>query len=96
VVSDGAFLLRMLEPAVRPDSRSTQVGGLTPAARQQAVPFEQRDFAVLLSQAQEAVAAADQVAPAADVARTAASPLAPLAQIDRIENQALRDMISQL
>jgi hypothetical protein len=91
-MSQGVDLLRLLEPAVRP-------GGLPGAAKAPTPPMEQRDFEALLAEAQQDQAGAASEAPASDdggaahAAAPKAAPLAPLGQIDRIENRSLRALI---
>jgi len=91
-MGQGVDLLRLLEPAVRP-------GGLPGAAKAPTPPLEQRDFEALLAEARQDPGPAAAAAPAADDAAAApaatpkAAPLAPLGQIDRIENRSLRALI---
>ena len=103
-------MLRMLEPLVRPDSRSGGTGA-------PAVPLEHGSFEQLLEQARagpeanpasDATAGMTAAAPpgAADHAADAAtqhdpqgtmmpSPLAELARFERIENPTLRMMLQR-
>ena len=78
-----AQLLRMLEPAVRP-------GNLPAPARVPTLPVEQRDFESLLQEA----AAAGEAGAAESVTEVAAGPLAALADVGRIENPSLRELLS--
>ena len=87
-MTNGADLLRMLEPAVRPVS----VPG-APPARPGAAPVEQRGFESLLSDAAASGGSGGSGAPAAAAAPPPAA-RHPLAGIDRIENGALRQLIA--
>jgi len=99
MVGQESFLLRMLEPAVRPDARSGSVSALTRRAGSgdPTAPLEQRSFDALLSEAQEIPATNDaEQTSGDDAAPTAAlSPLAALAQFDHIENDSLRRVLAQ-
>jgi hypothetical protein len=89
-MGQGVDLLRLLEPAVRP-------GGLPGVAKAPVPPIEERSFEALLEEARQDPASAEGQAPAADESTAPsvpkAMPLAPLGQIDRIENRSLRDLI---
>ncbi|MCX5661144.1 MAG: hypothetical protein NTW19_15770 [Planctomycetota bacterium] len=99
-MSDGASLLRMLEPAVRP-------GGSTGPTAKPSTPFESRPFESLLEEAQSLAAksapgmgpgtgkeAGADVNPEAGLKPAGHAPLQQLAQLDRIENPALLKLIS--
>ncbi len=90
-------LLRMLEPAVRPT-------GLPGPAKQPKAPFESRSFESLLDEAKQmnasenqatpATADQDQIADGTPAQKSArAGLIAPLTQLDRIENSTLRGLI---
>lgn len=95
-MGDNAFLLRMLEPAVRPDARSGALAGLQrhSGTGDPSLPIEQRSFDSLLSeaQAQPMVSAGEQASAPAPVEP---APLASLSQFDRIENDSLRQVIAR-
>jgi hypothetical protein len=95
-VGQESFLLRMLEPAVRPDATSgplsamqRRAGGVDPEA-----PIETRSFDELLAQAQAPEAMTDP-SPDEKSAASTASPLAALAQFNQIENDSLRRVLAQ-
>ena len=80
-MSEGADLLRMLEPAVRP------VGSGATAARPSQAPFEGKSFETLLQEVQTAADSDDQAhAPRPHV-------IDSLAQIGAVENASLRNLI---
>lgn len=104
-MADGAQLLRMLEPAVRPVAGpTTQV-----APRQQ--PFESQSFDDLLHRADSLMQQTEQIVgsqgeasstmplvgerPAATAGPAATGPLAELMRIDAVENASLRQLIRQ-
>jgi len=84
-MNEGAALLRMLEPAVRP----VPTGGGAPAASK--APFEQQSFESLL-----AAAEADGGGPAdAAEPNRPPPPPSPLSGLNRIENASLRELIAE-
>lgn len=89
-MADSAFLLRMLEPVVRP------VPTTGPAADPRRLPLEQQSFESLLARAQ----AADESAHAADAGDASSlakpGPLGPLAEVDAIQNASLRTLLQQI
>lgn len=105
-MADGAALLRMLEPTVRPVQTPT-TGGAAPQA-----PLEQRSFDSLLAEARESAPAseegggatpaatgANEGTPGAD-ATTAAdanrgAPLSALHGLEQVENASLRRLMAQ-
>ena len=84
-------LLRMLEPAVRPGA----VPGMAqPAAREQ--PIEERSFDSLLEEARSLnVSSAPEPEAHTPAGTKKAGPLAELAGLDRIENAALRTLLTR-
>jgi hypothetical protein len=85
-MSRGVDLLKLLEPAVRP---------VLPAAgttrSQGRAPFEQQDFAELMNFMNETP---PEEAAAAAPPPKSADPLAELADLGRIENAGLRQMLA--
>lgn len=99
--TDPSILLRLLEPAVRPDGgKFTQgTGGPAPGAQ----PFEQTPFEKLLKDARGPAETAQLADNAASNAgregqgtgiEKQADPLAKLGDMDRIENAALRQALA--
>ncbi|MEM1355196.1 MAG: hypothetical protein AAGH88_09975 [Planctomycetota bacterium] len=94
--TDPSILLRMLEPAVRPDGN--RVSGAPGRSGPGGVPFEQTSFEQLLKDAQGPAGTArlgDEIAASnhhagQSAAKPPADPLAGLDDVDRIENAALR------
>jgi len=88
--TDPTNLLRMLEPAVRPDGRSAKVSG---AAQQgaESAPFEARPFDQLLQEAKQG----GPIEAAAADSSTATPPraLASLGDMTHIENASLRQQL---
>lgn len=87
--SSSADLLRMLEPLVRPGN----LAGRAPASPPPQEPIETRSFESLLFEAQQMAvgdAGPDEQGPA-----RCDDALAPLAQVDAIENASLRTLVSQ-
>jgi hypothetical protein len=104
-VGNGADLLRMLEPAIRP-THAPAAGSTSQAPK---LPIENRSFESLLEEARQMNLTAEGGATGPESAATAAtdaprSPapaapktsdlLAPLRQVDRIENSSLRAVIN--
>ncbi len=88
-MSNGIHLLRMLEPAVRPDGvEQRAVGAGAPS-----VPIEARSFDLMLRDAASADAAT-QVSDDEAQQPAGAGPLRPLAQVDRVENETLRQLMA--
>lgn len=89
---DGAALLRMLEPAVRPvQSPASRPAGAAHAINDAASPFE-----TLLSEASRAPASVDEPAQetqAGEAASADVNALTPLSQLERVENASLRRMM---
>ncbi len=87
---DSARLLQMLEPAVRPVA---PVNAPVKAGKQ---PFEQRGFDDLLAEfnAHQEAAAGTPVADVEGIT-PADPPRSPLADLGRIENASLRNLIAQ-
>ena len=90
----GADLLRLLEPAVRPVSAPE--GGRRATGN---APFEHQDFDDLLASARQGFDAEpfnddlDDPSPSAE-AKSPAGPLAELAAFSRIENPSLRNLLA--
>ena len=83
-----ADLLRLLEPAVRPVSQPPRP---TPTA---AAPFELQNFEDLLSEARFSLDPADPAPGEAPATERPPDPLAALADLSRVENPALREMLA--
>lgn len=77
-------LLRMLEPAVRPD-------GLGSPTRQPQVPIEARDFDALLAEAQKITE--DALSPDETQAASKMDAMRMLGDVSRIENESLLRLI---
>lgn len=97
--SDPSILLRLLEPAVRPDRGGSASAPVKPGPG--GLPFEQTAFEQLLKSARQPAnpaQSADGAAsmdPAADAgAKVFSDPLAQLAQFNRIDNVHLRDALA--
>ena len=88
-MADGAQLLRLLEPVVRPDGQIGPVRG----PQEQALPIEARSFESLLRQAQSMSmdGAAEKVGASGPAGQ--AQWLAPLVEADRIENESIRGLL---
>lgn len=96
-MADEAFLLRMLEPAVRP-------GGVPGPSQIRREPIESRSFEALLGEATADEAGAEQAQPPESDDVESGPPRAnpgvrgglmdQLAQVDRIQNSALRGIIA--
>jgi len=96
--TDPSILLRLLEPAVRPDGG--KIGGASNRPAPGATPFEQTPFEQLLKDAQGPVDPArsseERAASAGEeTEKRFADPLAKLVDVDRIENAALRQALAQ-
>lgn len=97
-MASGAELLRMLEPAVRP-------GNLPALQRPAAQPLEARSFDELLSEARASASNEATMAGGADESATVKDEtnadalkrdlVRQLAQFDRIDNAALRDIVER-
>lgn len=85
-MNEGVNWLRLLEPAVRP-------AGLPDPARSPQSPIESRSFESLLEEAQ--ASSSETPAPDGEAKDAGANLLAPLSAVDRIDNQALRDLIAR-
>ncbi len=93
--SSSQLLLQMLMPIVRPD-------GVAPASRSQNLPLEDQSFEQMLAglQNQRTVAnpsdmAMDDVDLPEEVSIQPSQMLSQLGGLDRIENAALRDMLTR-
>jgi|GEM_PF-1131609 len=107
-MSSSANLLRLLEPSVRPAGVPAGTGSLLGPA---AAPTPERSFEALLAEktasvqsaAPRASDSAAQISPGTPLAGASpaaevepvAAPLAALSGIDRVENPALRSLLSQ-
>jgi hypothetical protein len=94
-VADSGYLLRMLEPAVRP----VATPGVA-APRPQSAPFEAQNFDALLEEAramEPAVMDSKVIdSPPVEAEKTVAlNMLRPLSDIDAIANASLRNLIQQ-
>ena len=100
--TDPSILLRMLEPAVRPDGG--KVAGASGRPAPGGTPFEQTPFEQLLNDARRpadparmsggnAASAGGNDSPG--VEKKQADPLAKLVDVDRIENAALRQALGR-
>lgn len=91
-MENGAALLRMLEPAVRPVPTPTDPAPARAASAESAQPFE-----ALLSEARQAAGAgepANESTSEAAAESTAPDPLSPLSQLDQVENASLRRLMA--
>lgn len=84
-----SHLLRMLEPAVRPD-------GVTDPSRKAQVPFEARDFDSLLAEARDLVeqSTQPQQQQQSQTEQATSHPLGALSDVRHIENQSLRQLMA--
>ena len=85
-MASGIDLLRLLEPAVRPD-------GLQGSRCAPKEPFESRSFESLLEEAQSQAQVQARSAESATNKTKAIDPLGPLARVDGIDNAALLKII---
>ena len=95
-MTQGADLLRLLEPAVRPVSPVKPVAH-APGAKSGELPFEAQGFDSLLASAREVrglTAPTDDPAAEATQAKSP-GPLDALADLGRIENPGLRELLAQ-
>lgn len=83
-MSSGNILLKMLEPAVRPD-------GVAAPVRAPAQPIETRSFDSFLHEARQMNI--EQTVPS-DECDTTKGALGPLSHIDQVANASLRDLIA--
>ena len=81
MATDGLFLLRMLEPPVRPDGVFSPAPPPTP-------PIESRGFDAILAEAQEITGSGE--AGGEKVAKSGIDALQVLAQLDRVQNGTVR------
>lgn len=91
-MGSGLDLLRLLEPAVRPDGA---VGSGRSAGQPFASPIEQQSFEQLLDQAsvmEGTVNKTTNMGEQTTAPVTALSPLNDLSRVDRIENASLRSL----
>ncbi|MAX23730.1 MAG: hypothetical protein CMJ19_04425 [Phycisphaeraceae bacterium] len=93
--SSSQLLLQMLMPIVRPD-------GVAPASRTQNLPLEDQSFEQMLAGLQNQTTAADSslmamsdVDSQEEVTAQPSQMLSQLGGLDRIENAALRDMLTR-
>lgn len=98
-MSHSAALLRLLEPTVRrvsPSGAVSKIGTQAPGAGQ--APFEHQDFATLLASSKQETTASQNpdAAPQAPNAASPAGPLDLLADVGRIENPGLRDLLASI
>jgi len=91
--TDPTNLLRMLEPAVRPDGRSARVSSTAQRGAESA-PFEAQSFDQLLLEAKQGKPA-EQVDDDTRAA-TSSRALASLADMTHIENASLRQQLEAL
>lgn len=97
--SDPSILLRLLEPAVRPDRSGGASAPVTPGPG--GLPFEQTAFEELLKSARQPANPAPSAEGAASTnsagnaaAEVFSDPLAQLAEFNRIDNVHLRDALA--
>jgi len=92
--SNGFNLLRLLEPAVRPDGVAGRAPGAAPAQQ----PLEGQDFATLLQQAQSgsSPAAGTEAQPPTGTSPPARPATNPLAQLNDVENPSVLRIAGRL
>ena len=83
-----ADLLRLLEPAVRPVAQPPRPAPIA------AAPFESQTFENLLSEARFSLDPADPAPGDEPAAERPPDPLAVLADLSRVENPGLREMLA--
>ena len=90
-MGNGSDLLKMLEPAIRPVQQLGASG-----VQKSDLPFEQKDFDALLSEAESIVADRGLVATPRkkDAAKDQQHILSDLTRFDSIENASLRDVLN--
>ncbi|MEM7626410.1 MAG: hypothetical protein AAF333_12510 [Planctomycetota bacterium] len=97
-MSQSAALLRLLEPTVRPVTAPGAAGKIgTADSNIGQAPFERQDFATLLASTQQDLnlAEASETAPESLHQAQPAGPLDLLADVGRIENPGLRELIAR-
>jgi hypothetical protein len=87
---DGQMLLRMLEPAVRPDGVAGRATGAPPPS----TPIEGRAFDELLTEARR-IGTDDLLEQNQATQTRPADALGGLAQVDRIENRSLLRVVAR-
>lgn len=96
-MTQGADLLRLLEPAVRPVSPVKPVSGAS-GVKSGELPFESQDFDSLLASARDGFQAQDAPVEDQNEANNQPKPPGPLdalADFGRIENPGLRELLAQ-
>ncbi|MEM1110052.1 MAG: hypothetical protein AAGH99_15310 [Planctomycetota bacterium] len=95
-MSQGAHLLRLLEPTVRPVSPVKPISAPAKGALGE-LPFEAQDFDTLLASARETgnVDEADTTTAADAGQPKPTDPLNALADLGRIENPGLRELLAE-